>query len=97
MTKLDRPPRCDGPEDVWPCLVGYEHGTLVRVMLAALASVPVDVLSQAIQDIDDATAFGPLFDPSSWTDGFRFDNAHQYRDVIKALRDLRRLLPEPPQ
>lgn len=82
---------------VWSALVGEEDGPLVQAILAGLYRVPEQVLRDAMRRIQAETAVGPLFDPSAYVDGTRFNNAEKYLEVLDALIRLRRTLPDAPK
>jgi hypothetical protein len=69
------------------------QGAAVRTALELLCLVPAESLAKAVKPIDRETTLGPLLHPSAYLDGRRFDNAAEYTKVLRAVRDLRRLLP----
>jgi len=83
-------------KDVWPIIVGEEHGDLVRSILMQLLLIDEKVFDETIRKIDIETAMGPLLDPSAYTDGRRFDNAREYAKILRALLELKRCLPKVP-
>lgn len=84
------------PSMVWPAFVGEEHGSLLQLSLGALARIPAQVYQEAIRKIEHEIAIGPMFNPSAYQDGRRFDNANEYLRILRALIELKKHLPDPP-
>jgi len=89
-----------GPAAFWPIVLSDDElGHSVRNLLSLLALIPKDKLRGAsvfaMQQIERATAIGPLLDPSAWMGGKRFDNAHETKAILQKLIELRELLPDP--
>ena len=81
--------------EVWAALMcdNVSHGSLIHVMLGALRTIPVEAFEAAIYRIQRETTIGPLLDPTAYLDGRQFDNAREFVDILRALRDVRQLLP----
>lgn len=89
------------PEDFWPIVMQDDQlGHSVRNVLSLLTLIPKKQLQGAsvfaMQNIERASAIGPILDPTAWLGGTRFDNAMDTKDVLAALCKLRDLLPEEP-
>lgn len=86
-------------QDFW-CVVlqDDELGHNVRNLLSLLTLIPKKKLQgasvAAMQNIERASAIGPLLNPTAWLGGERFDNARETKAVLKALIALRDLLPD---
>ena len=82
--------------DPLAAFVSAEHADALRSALTLLVLIPESELQDALRRIETAQAVGPLLDPSAWTDGARFRNADDWRDVFSALVVLRAALPAAP-
>lgn len=80
--------------EVWSTILGEEYGPGVRFALQMISMVPVEKLSEAINDINRAESIGPIVDPSAWIGGKRFRNAEEYKRVLSVLVGLRKVLPD---
>lgn len=80
--------------EVWSTMVGEEYGPGLRVALQMIAMVPVERLTEALNNINRAESIGPFIDPTAWISGKRFRNADEYKKVLSALVTLRQLLPD---
>lgn len=80
--------------DPFAAIVGESYAGAFRSAMMLLSLIPPEVLSDAISDIDRLEGIGPLLDPTAWLDGSRFRNAKEYRDLLRAVLAVRRLLPE---
>jgi len=88
MSEPIYPDRCDGPQDVWPTLVGYQADGALPLIFRVLKDVDPDHLREGLRRIEHETALGPLLDPSAYVGGKRFDNMQDYRDVLQATLSL---------
>lgn len=79
---------------IWEVLFGEERGFAVRQALTLLsaANISVEEVDLAIVQIGRETTLGPLLDPSAYVDGRRFDNAHDYAEMLRAIRGVIRCL-----
>ena len=80
--------------DYWQAIYGEAHGVRVGLILSALADVPDEVFADALERLSRFEAMGPMVDPTAWLDGTRSRNSREQRDICRALRDLRQMLPE---
>ena len=86
-------------EDFWPAVLADQLlGQQVRIVLGMLAMIDKSQLrgacAHALQQISRLEAIGPLFDPTAWQDGRRFDNAGDVKKLLTLLIDLRDALPD---
>jgi len=59
-----------------------------------LSSIPTEMLEAAIASAENDISFGPMFDPTAYRDGKRFDMLDRVKRRTKALIELKKMFEE---
>ena len=80
--------------DIWSTILGdVAQGICARQAMFCIAQLDKETLSDAISSIERETSIGPMMNPSAYLDGSRFDNAREYKAILRKLIELRELIP----
>ena len=63
----------------------------IRVLLL---SIPTEMLKATIASAENDISFGPMFDPTAYRDGKRFDMLDRVKRRTKALIELKKMFEE---
>lgn len=75
-------------------LFGDENGEMLRQTLVWLMLYGPEEFKKAIDRLDHLESMGPVLDPSAWTNGKRFKDARNWKEIFEHLKKLAHVLQQ---
>ena len=68
--------------------LGEPYAAQMRMMFSMMSEMDPSGIDRVLKDMDHLEACGPIFYPSAYLDGRRFNNIETYRKILPHLKAL---------